>query len=202
MYFYIRIDTREEMIAFGNMLAKAMQACRREKPWIINIGADDKSGKSLIALATDQIYNPQRYPHGIIKDMIADTLLAADPANRPSVVFENFNRLVVTNKSAFDEKLSEFETKNPGTQVLIAANIDRTIRGEFDYPTKGLQSDRLDISVQVYKETEPFGRSIDLVLEDEELAAQIGNYLLPVEPKRPGGKNEPVFKIAPIKPQQ
>jgi hypothetical protein len=178
LYEDIFTTSREELIAFGNRLGRVMKDSDRKKPWIINLTGDGISGKELIALAIDQIFTPSRYPNGITREMSADDILEPDFVTQPAVVFTNFNRLICASRENFDDRLQNFADQNPWACVAVASNIERTFQGEFNYQAKGLDSDRLDVSLQVHKRPGNFTRHIGVTYDDNRLLVAIREPLL------------------------
>lgn len=176
MNFDLEIQSRDEMITFGQSLGRILKSMVRQKPWLISLTGDEASGKELLALAIDQTFNPHHYAQGIEPHMSADKEL--DATKKGSVVFNNFKRPIYSTKERFDRALKEYEAKNQGTCVLIASNIERTFFDEFDYRAQGLESDVLDISLQVHKKAGTFNRHILLTAEDEVIVRNMTDYLL------------------------
>ena len=164
MIFEIQTQSRKELIDFGNRLGQILKVHARQTPWIICLGGDEASGKELLALAIDSVFNPDRYPEEIPVGLIAEKILK--PSQVANVVFNNFKRPIYSTKNSFDRCLSQYEEENKASKVLIASNIERTFFGEFDYRSKGLESDRLDVSIQVHKRPGSFERTIALTIEN------------------------------------
>ena len=170
------INTRDELIAFGKMLAKAILMVNPEKQWMLSIGADANSGKELIALAIDNEINPDRYPNGITTDISADRFLDPDHFENLQVVFYNYVRVTITKREEYDREINKFRAKNPSAKVLIASNLERTFQGDFDYQRLGLNSNSLDMNVHVYKYSGTFGRKVVLTFKDERLLEYFTNW--------------------------
>lgn len=166
-------STRDEFIALGTLLGQHFKRARRVKPWMITLDGDDASGKSLIALAIDQVLTPQRYPRGIPDDVKADDML--NGYFKQNVIFHNFGQTIAVTRETFDGTLHEFEARNPKTKVFVASKIARDFTGDFNY-SAGLQSDRLDLNIRVYitreqayPEDDAFDRKVIMTTENPAL---------------------------------
>lgn len=161
MHLKVVVNSREEMIGFACSLGEIFKVHARPKPWMLTLGADADSGKSLIALGIDQAFNPARYTEGIQSGHSADKLTTG------SVIFQNFRRPIVASKEEFDSFLTRFEQSNKTGLVLIATNIERTFTGDFDYEHEGLNSDRLDMNIHVHKTAGAFARRLSVTTHNE-----------------------------------
>ncbi len=172
MYIETKIESREELLSLANKVGEVLRGMpRRDGPWIITLGASASSGKSLLALGIDEIFNPSHYPDGVTRNASADHIF-----NR-KVVFNNFRWLTRSNHDDFDQALHDFEHGHPAAKVLIASNLDRTLSGNFNYETLGMCSKRLDLNIDVHMEPGSFRRRICLATENERLAAALSRII-------------------------
>lgn len=145
MYLTLDISTREQLIALGTILGEAIQSSNRERSWMIALEGDARSGKSLIPLAVDQVFNPHAYPQGITRDLSVDWLLK--PGCQPSgtVVFDNFGTIPYRD---YDNALDEFESKNLHAKVLVASNVARCLTTDFNRSAGFRHSKRVDLALE------------------------------------------------------
>lgn len=77
-----------------------------------------------------------------------------------------------------------FITPNSYAQIFFMANIGRLANDEdFEYQTRGLQSDVLDISIQFYNLDEGFRKKLIFVFKDDSLCSEFLKRL--AESERP-----------------
>ena len=173
MHTGVHIHTRDEFIALGNVIGEALHQNPRENPWFISLQGDMSSGKELVALAIDQALNPQRYPKGIEKDHSAEMELRHGNGRTFPVVFSNFRNRYAPHPGYFDGYLQEFQRANPNAYVLVASNISRPGTFESYRSAEHMQSDLLDVGLEVYKRGAPFVRAVELSFKNEPLLAHV-----------------------------
>lgn len=179
----VQTNTREAFVALGRVVARSMQQTPHTRPWFVSLQGDFNSGKELFALAVDEVFNPQRYPQGITRDLSAEKHLACGNDGQPQVVFENFRGRYAPDAKYFDLHMDDFERRNPTARVLIASNISRPGTWERYRGAENLDSQCLDISLTVYKVGAPFTRGVDLTMKDPQaLTRVIVDYKTQVEP--------------------
>lgn len=199
MNSFIATTSRKRFIQFGQVLGVLLRETDPDKQWIIHLGdADDSnSGKSLIALAIDTALNPERYPHGLGEKLSADDLLKPGNNGQAQIVFKNFYRCIEFGKTLFDAALAKFKDQNSDAKILVASNIERRAVGSFDYIGKGLDSDLLDINIEVHRLPGEWQRVLTITAKDEQLLRELeGRFtrdILPAAimepvpyPQRPG----------------
>jgi hypothetical protein len=171
MHLIKRVHSREGLIEFGSALGRAFQDADKAGRRIVCVGGDAESGKSLIALAIDQVFSPDEYPQGLAAGLSADNIMNPAfrcPPGRP-VVFNNYYNAMVPGPQGFDAVLDSFAQAHPRARILIAANLLRTPQEEFNYSARGLESERLDMNIYVRAVGKPFERQIEVTVEDPPL---------------------------------
>ena len=176
MYVEKFLNGRDDMLGFGASLGRAFRDCTCNRPWTLTIGGHVSSGKSLLALAIDHVFNPHFYPLGITWEHSADDIGAAQ--RNPSVFFLNTYSKNPAPCEQFNAQLKSLQRAYPGARVLILSNAKRgTASSLFNYKAQGLCSDRLDMNIRVYieeddywnPEEDPFRRRIEMTVEDPAL---------------------------------
>jgi hypothetical protein len=178
---HLQINCREEMIMFGRLLGQAIDKVNGSEPVLIINNGRDSSGKSLIALATDCYFSPKLYPNGITPHATPNETLAHEPGQSPHVVLYNFMDERLAGQNACDQRLANVRDHYKGQEeamggcgrlkAIFLQNLILTQDGSdqvVDY-TKGMQSDRLDIAINVTKLPGQFVRQIDVCLRDQAL---------------------------------
>ncbi len=168
MLFFAKTQGRDAMIAAGTALGQIFLKDARPQPWIVTLGADAKSGKSLLALAIDQVFDPKFYPHGITPERIADILIYEKP--RGKVAFLNApDKTVYDQRALLDQRLHQLEKNFPVAKVIVYSNMRRNLTNDFNANTSGLRSDRLDMHIDVHIEDGEFTRRMDIIVENPSL---------------------------------
>lgn len=98
----IFINSRDGLIALGNRLGEVLRDKADIDRKVILLGADEKSGKSLLAMAVDQVFNPANYSLGITEYSLADEVLAPNRTKRRQIIFENFRGTSYCERSDID----------------------------------------------------------------------------------------------------
>lgn len=141
--------SREEFLQVSRDLAKLIHGIERKKPWVVDLNGDVASGKSLLALAFDSIYRPDVYENEFIPPG-ASSDLELNPNSDKPVIYTNFVHQLRTNKETYDKLLAEYVAKNRSAKILFATNIERiSLRESYNYNASGINSDVLDIGIQV-----------------------------------------------------
>lgn len=172
MEFTFHIKNRDDFIAFAQAVGTFVRDKAEKAQTFIIFGGDEGSGKELLSLGIDTVFNPANYPEGkILPYMQAEKKLGAEFNSHGVVMFENARRLVYTSREAFDRGLRDYKARNPNAKVLCYSNIARGITGEHDFAKKGMDSSELDISIRVYKhgdaqEKSSFERRVVVNLQD------------------------------------
>jgi len=186
MHFTFQTQERNQLIQLGYELGRAIQSSGRAEPLIVGLDGNHNSGKSLIALAMDMAFNPDKYPEGINGDHNADALrrpvsvldgfkkmfrVGKEQQKKDDlpVVFLNYCNISLTSQKSYDGRLRELKDSSPSSSVLIASNLLRTNRGEFNYESQGLKSDMLDMNIRVHGTPQNFLRKIEITAEDSHL---------------------------------
>lgn len=170
MHIKKTIRSRDEMIKTGNEVGRVLMDAALQRPWIVTLGGDVKSGKSLLAFAMDQVFLPERYARGIIpQDYCADDILCPDEGEYLPVVFTNFGPLVLPTQKTFDEHLDNFALTYRSAKVIILSSLKRTLTGHFNYSAKGMMSDRLDLNIDCFIRDGVFTRDIEVSFDNPQL---------------------------------
>jgi hypothetical protein len=168
MNFMYRTWTRGGFIRLSQKLGKALQSLERERPWFVTLGADVNSGKSLIALSIDQIFNPAAYPKGLTRDIEADRHLKSDPVHPRSLVFENFRGAYAPGK------YTDIVNQNPDLRVLLGSNLIHTLDGAFSPHLFGFGSEHVHINVRApLPLRQIFMREVQVISNDNDLTHKI-----------------------------
>lgn len=149
-------DSRDSYIRVFHELDKLLRTFCPDQQTVLDLNGDEKSGKSLGALAmhfsrANKAENPPQIPSDDF--VTGDDRLSESRAG--TVVFKNFGNDVQASKEGYDSTLREFAERNPQAKLVIAANICRTFMGNYDYDAYGLDSDMLDIGILVHMTKTP-----------------------------------------------
>lgn len=181
--YNLQISTkhREDIIRLGETMGTYFKEnpMDRDKdtPWVVSLGADSDSGKSLVALAIDRAFRPHLYQNGIGEDVSADERLKPSSWGPPvPVVFKNFQNFIHRGQESFDTAIGDFIGRYNSARVYVCANIQRTFMGEFNYAANGLSSKWLDANLHVYgHKKNGFLRRIATTVKNEELFNALQN---------------------------
>lgn len=193
MQIDLQTQGRDELIQAGTNLGKVLRESGRPG-WIMGLDGDKDSGKSLIALAIDQVFSPEKYPHGITKEHKADDLCHpatvigsalkrffpfARGEEKPDlpVVFFNYCRITAESQKTYDRRLQERRRSNPQSNVLIVANLFLKHRESFNNSASGVNSDFLNLNVRVFGKPERFTQTIEIVTQDSYLSKALSPSL-------------------------
>ena len=170
MTVQLKIKNRDQMIWLGHMIGTYIRNVDKQNPWHITINGDHDSGKSLIALAIDEKFRPEDYPHGILSKNrhVADNLI------KGPVLFRNISLGPAVDKIGFDTSLTNFQDRCSEGKVYVTSNLKRIFTGEFNRAADGLDSDILDIDIKVTKGRGSV-RYITIVARDESLIEILSN---------------------------
>ena len=183
MYAQTYLDGRDELIEFSSKLGAALQRHPRKKPWIIDLEGDPDSGKSLIALAVDRVFNPQFYRQGITLAMSADRLPGEFHETKNPVYFCNYAYEIMETSEDYDDFLGRLIKRMPFNKVIMISNIYRSLPGvarhEFNYRSGNLHSDRLDIAIEVRKQRNSDERHVGVTFKNRSLRPALNLVTLP-----------------------
>lgn len=155
MQFSFSIKTRDDFIDFARSIGHIVRDRSNKEQTLIGFGGDADSGKSLLAFGIDMAFRPEQYPNGMVQlYRSAERALSGEFNKQGLVIYENFRHDVYLTRENFDRGMRYFKSQHPDAKVLCYANAARTIGGEHDYATKGMDSDELDMSVRVYNTDE------------------------------------------------
>jgi hypothetical protein len=115
--------TREDVIAIGYTLGHIIDAAPpRSTPWKIIVNGVGAGGKSLIALAVEQFFNPECYLQGLHPSIRADDWFDNKDARNKGQKIEFFNIAEASHRVRYNEyKLSERPTE---ATAVVFSNTD------------------------------------------------------------------------------
>ena len=173
--FSVLTHDRDYLLLLGRMLAahSVEQEQENKRPWTFLFNGAADSGKSLVAIGADTVFRPQLYPKGDVSRTIkADLWLAPGEINpdKIPVSYKNYNYQEYFDRHSLDTALSRFHRQSPGAVMCIAANIQRTAQGAFNYAAAGNMGSRyLHAELTFGAMTENGVRKIDVIARDERL---------------------------------
>ena len=173
--FSVLTHDRDYLLLLGRMLAahSVEQEQENKRPWTFLFNGAADSGKSLVAIGADTVFRPQLYPKGDVSRTIkADLWLAPGEINpdKIPVSFKNYNYEECFNRHSLDTTLSRFHRQSPGAVMCIAANIQRSAYGAFNYAAAGnMGSHYLHAELTFQDMTDNNLRKIEVTARDERL---------------------------------
>ncbi|MFK7838776.1 MAG: hypothetical protein AB8B83_00460 [Bdellovibrionales bacterium] len=147
----IYTNSRESYIKVFHELDRLLQRFCPDQQTTLDLNGDEDSGKSLGAIAmhfsrVNKTAKALQIPN---KDTVTGDFDLSE-SRSGQVVFKNFKRDIHTSKESYDRTLQDFAERNPQAKIIVAANLCRTLMGDYNYEAYGLNSDRLDIGVLVH----------------------------------------------------
>lgn len=139
-----KLPQRSDMLHFADSFGKAIKSLDRPQPWCVQLNGDAQSGKSLIPLGVDKVFNPHLYPAGVTEEINAD-----DMKHDGTVFFFNFCHWIEETKVGFDKLLRRNEGEYPEARVLIFGNVMRGMSDHFLCASEEFHSERLDVYLRV-----------------------------------------------------
>lgn len=139
--FKLPAQGRDGLINIGKKLGQFVQKSGKPSPWLFSLEGDENSGKSLIALGIDSVFNPSFYTQGIKLHHSADDLMAG------SVRFWNFGKDVLFRKEQLDFEIQSFAENSKGAAVCIGSNMMYYCFEDPRTAPLDRLSDKLDLSI-------------------------------------------------------
>jgi ABC-type dipeptide/oligopeptide/nickel transport system ATPase component len=172
-------EHRDNFIAFGRKIGRAIHSLNDKKQSIVALNGHIDSGKSLLALAIDSIYRPEKYKHGITESANADRQLNAKKFGTIPVIFDNLKYDIQPGHDA-PQQLKEFFAQNANPSVIIISNLYMKNRDIYHYTEDELKNYGVDLHIEVH--LEQIGRLndkrvIDITATNSKLYQEVSNAL-------------------------
>ena len=177
MGLLVNINDRDGMILLGDLIGAFIKAAGRKRPWMIALEGPLECGKSLIPLAVDRCFRPDRYEGEISRESKADDL------TQGPVVFTNFLAAIHERKLSLDEGLLRFQSTAPDALVYIGSNVikdhldsDSSLIESFQAAALGDKSALLDMAFTI-KWKQNMRRQISLSVRDADVEKEVTGLL-------------------------
>ena len=203
MHIIKHIENRDEFVAYFKQLGEALKLRKTRaesegQPWVISMGKDFGSGKSLAALCVDSIFTPERYPPDgtIPQTMDADFTLI----QRNNKVF--FRNVFLQTMPMAARGIEQAKQQFQNAEVLMLSNMELGYRDQFRNATHGLCSDLIDMNIAFHDTSgvyDPdnliFKRSIEITVENSELIEAMAKVGMIERPQYlPVQENDPLMQ--------
>ncbi len=181
----LKITSRDDLIFLGRTIGEHLKDKHRwgGQSIITAHGAVD-CGKSVLALAIDQVIRPDVYEDGLTQDKSVDKLLSKHPARPcPPVVFKNFEGNFYSTVEGFNNELFEHLKRHRQAKVLFASNISLQMKDSFLLASEGLEKSHVDIDMEFdTNPNNPFDSQIRTIVRDEQLKQKLSLSGLEITP--------------------